>query len=212
MEKLLDTALEYVNPNTPPFMETFVVIALCPLIWNSIARFFRFLTHDVFPSTPSSARYLLCYAMTVWILLFSGFRDYLFHRCLYSQPTLSSLHSTHPLPQVAGALLIGAGQVFVWSSFLALGVTGTFLGDYVGILMDAPVTSFPFSLLANPMYVGSTLSFLGSSLWNESAAGLALTLWVWVVYLIALQFEEPYTAMIYQQRETARAAGKKKRK
>ena len=34
----------------------------------------------------------------------------------------------------------------------ALGVTGTYLGDYFGILMDEPVTSFPFNV-SNAHYV-----------------------------------------------------------
>lgn len=37
-------------------------------------------------------------------------------------------------------------------------------GDYFGILMEAKVTSFPFSILDNPMYWGSTAVYLGWSL------------------------------------------------
>lgn len=37
-------------------------------------------------------------------------------------------------------------------------------GDYFGILMEAKVTSFPFSVLDNPMYWGSTAVYLGWSL------------------------------------------------
>ena len=47
----------------------------------------------------------------------------------------------------------------------ALGVTGTYLGDYFGILMDKMVTGFPFNILDNPMYIGSTMCFLAHSLW-----------------------------------------------
>ena len=39
-----------------------------------------------------------------------------------------------------------------------------FVGDYFGILMDRRVTEFPFNICEDPMYVGSTLSFLGTSL------------------------------------------------
>lgn len=67
---------------------------------------------------------------------------------------------------------------------------GTFLGDYCGILMDAPVTSFPFNVLDNPMYVGSTMCFVGSSLWYGSVAGLVLAAEVFVVYQIAQIFEK----------------------
>ena len=51
------------------------------------------------------------------------------------------------------------------TSTLALGITGTFLGDYFGILMDKRVEGFPFNVLENPMYVGSTLCFAATALW-----------------------------------------------
>jgi len=208
---VVDHIAYYVNPNTPPFLHTVAIILLCPLIWNSIARSFRYLTHTIAPNTSMTQRYLLCYAMTVWIFFFSSYRDYLFHVTLSSQhphPLLISLSSiTHPL----AILLTATGQLFVLSSFYQLGITGTFLGDYVGILMPAPVTSFPFSVLSNPMYVGSTMCFVGSSLWYNSLAGLVLSALVWVVYAIALLFEGPYTEMIYRQRDEEKKLGKKVR-
>jgi len=72
----------------------------------------------------------------------------------------------------------------------ALGVTGTYLGDYFGILMDHIVTGFPFNVTGSPMYWGSTMSFLGTSLWFGKPAGLLLTLFVYVAYWVALKFEE----------------------
>jgi phosphatidylethanolamine/phosphatidyl-N-methylethanolamine N-methyltransferase len=72
----------------------------------------------------------------------------------------------------------------------ALGVTGTYLGDYFGILMEEMVTGFPFNVTSCPMYVGSTLSFVATALWVGKPAGLLLTLQVWVAYWIALKFEE----------------------
>jgi hypothetical protein len=72
----------------------------------------------------------------------------------------------------------------------ALGVTGTYLGDYFGILMDAKVEGFPFNVTSAPMYWGSTMSFLGYSLLTGKVAGLLLTAEVFVMYLAALQFEE----------------------
>ena len=209
MSKYVDDLAYYVNPNIPPFLSTFVVTALCPLLWNALARSLRHVTHTVVPDTSRTARYLLCVAMTVWIFSFSTFRDVLYHRTLSSQPTHPFLTSLAEFTHPAAVVLLAVGQLFVLSSFWALGWTGTYLGDYVGILMDAPVTSFPFNVLNNPMYVGSTLCFLASALWNDSLAGLVLTAWVYIVYLVALQFEEPYTNMIYSQREARAKAGKK---
>lgn len=85
--------------------------------------------------------------------------------------------------------LFVSGQVFVVTSMWALGVTGTYLGDYCGILMTSRVTGFPFNVLNDPMYVGSTMAFLGTALWYESPAGIALSALVWIVYVVALKYE-----------------------
>lgn len=83
-----------------------------------------------------------------------------------------------------------SGNVLVLSSMWALGVTGTYLGDYFGILMEEKVEGFPFNVTGAPMYWGSALSFLGTALYKGRTAGVVLTLEVVVMYLIALQFEE----------------------
>ena len=62
---------------------------------------------------------------------------------------------------VAGVVLVIIGQVLVITSTWQLGIIGTYLGDYFGMLMDAPVTAFPFSVLKHLMYVGSTVIYLG---------------------------------------------------
>jgi hypothetical protein len=41
-----------------------------------------------------------------------------------------------PLDVIVPALLVAVGQTLVLSSTWQLGITGTFLGDYFGILMD----------------------------------------------------------------------------
>lgn len=45
-----------------------------------------------------------------------------------------------------------------------LGITGTYLGDYFGILMKERVTGFPFNVTDDPMYNGGSLLFLGYAL------------------------------------------------
>jgi phosphatidylethanolamine N-methyltransferase len=92
----------------------------------------------------------------------------------------------------------------------ALGITGTYLGDYFGILMDSMVTGFPFNITDAPMYYGSTMSFLGTAILFGKPAGVLLTIEVLVVYLVALRFEDPFTAGIYKKREEQRSKGRKK--
>jgi methylene-fatty-acyl-phospholipid synthase len=64
----------------------------------------------------------------------------------------------------------------------ALGVTGTYLGDYFGILMDKMVTGFPFNILDNPMYIGSTMCFLAHSLWYAPSSTSSLA-FVFIFFL-----------------------------
>lgn len=94
-----------------------------------------------------------------------------------------------------------SGNVLVLTSMWALGITGTYLGDYFGILMDEMVTGFPFNVTGSPMYWGSTMSFAGTAIWFGKPAGLVLTAVVFVAYSVALRFEDPFTAEIYAKRE-----------
>lgn len=112
--------------------------------------------------------------------------------------------------------------------------------------MDHRVEGFPFNVLRDPMYVGSTMCFAAGALWYvslfvllctgctphgvwfryERPAGLFITAFVYVVYLIALRYEgyvinvfsvtrvltpytRPFTDMIYSTRATKAASSKK---
>ncbi|MDI1490662.1 MAG: Phosphatidyl-N-methylethanolamine N-methyltransferase, partial [Ramalina farinacea] len=125
-----------------------------------------------------------CYALAGTIFSIGLIRDTLYERALRQQPLVPSFQST-PLAY----LLLAMGNTLVLSSYYRLGLTGTFLGDYFGILMDEPVTGFPFSVTGAPMYWGSTMSFLGSAILYGRPAGAILTGLVFVVYWCALQFE-----------------------
>lgn len=61
------------------------------------------------------------------------------------------------------------------------------------------------------MYWGSTMSFAGTALWYGRPAGLLLTVEVWVVYWVALRFEDPFTGEIYRRREGERERGEGKK-
>jgi hypothetical protein len=129
--------------------------------------------------------YYGCYALAVTIFSLGILRDSLYKAALDEQPLYPPLHQ----PAI-GVILFALGNVLVLSSMWALGVTGTYLGDYFGILMDHKVEGFPFNVTGAPMYWGSTLSFLGTALYTGRTAGVLLTLEVFVMYLIALKFEE----------------------
>lgn len=132
-------------------------------------------------------------------------RDALYERALRAQPSHPLLLS--PVSQALAVGLVASGNVLVLSSMWALGITGTYLGDYFGILMDDMVTGFPFNVTGSPMYYGSFMSFLGTALWYGKPAGVALSALVFTAYQIALRFEDPFTSEIYAKRERQRAGG-----
>lgn len=137
-------------------------------------------------------------------------RDWLYKTALSEQPSHPLLETLYS--QAAGYTLFIIGNILVVSSTWRLGITGTFLGDYFGILMDEMVTGFPFNVTSAPMYWGSTMNFLGTALVFGKPAGIALTVGVLVVYIIALRFEDPFTAGIYAKREREREAAKSGKK
>nr|XP_030717026.1 phosphatidylethanolamine N-methyltransferase [Globicephala melas] len=142
--------------------------------------------------------HLACCTLGGAILLLNVLRSHCFTQAMLSQPRMQSLDN--PLAYRMGLALLGVGGVFVLSSFLALGFTGTFLGDYFGILKETRVTTFPFSVLDNPMYWGSTANYLGWAIMHASPAGLLLTTVVALTYTVAILYEEPFTAEIYRQK------------
>ncbi|XP_062820234.1 phosphatidylethanolamine N-methyltransferase isoform X1 [Anolis carolinensis] len=177
------------------FVSAVLCIAFNPLFWNLMARWEH--------RTQSLTRlfrspYVACYCLGATILFLNFLRSHCFTEAMKSQPKLEVLDGL--LGYYVGMAFVAVGSLFVISSFLALGFFGTFLGDYFGILMEAKVTGFPFSVLDNPMYWGSTTVYLGWSLIHASPAGLVLTAVVALCYAIALLYEGPFTEEIYRQK------------
>ncbi|SRR5258707_8866114 len=104
-----------------------------------------------------------------------------YHRALLDQPYYEILDPSIVKPLAVA--LFAIGQLLVLSSTYALGITGnrmsyrfplpahfgrylgTYLGDYFGILMEHRVEGFPFNILTDPMYDGSTMCFAATALW-----------------------------------------------
>lgn len=166
-----------------------------PIFWNFIARK-EYSTH--FLTRLFGSPYRGCYFLGAVIFTIGLIRDHFYKQALENQPTIDLL--AQPIVQLVSKLTFAVGSILVVSSMWALGVTGTYLGDYFGILMENMVNGFPFDITSSPMYDGSTLCFLGTALSYRSPAGLILTVLVHLVYRAALKFEDPFTANIYLQR------------
>ncbi|KZS88088.1 phospholipid methyltransferase [Sistotremastrum niveocremeum HHB9708] len=176
---------------------SFFSIAFNPTFWNIVAQN-EYKNKTITRALRGNGR-LGCYGLALTIFSLGMIRDTLYSRALEDQPHYSLLPPS--LSTVVPALLFVIGQTFVLTSTWALGITGTFLGDYFGILMDHRVEGFPFNVVENPMYVGSTMCFAAGALWKERPAGLVITLFVHLAYTIALRYEGPFTTMIYANRD-----------
>ncbi|RDB23564.1 Phosphatidyl-N-methylethanolamine N-methyltransferase [Hypsizygus marmoreus] len=181
-------------------------IAFNPTAWNVVARN-EYRNKTITRLFGGNTRYG-CYFLAILIFSFGVLRDSLYQRALADQPRVALL--PEPYATLIPAVLFIVGQTFVITSTWALGITGTFLGDYFGILMEHRVEGFPFNVLRDPMYVGSTMCFAAGALWYERPAGLLITFYVYIVYAIALRYEGPFTDMIYAKRAEERAKGSKK--
>lgn len=189
----------YIDVTDFSFLMAALCIVFAPLFWNVVARWehkTRVLTR-LFGSP-----YTACYSLGAVIIINGCLRSYCFSEAMKTQPKLEAMLCEAVYH--AGVAFIGLGGLFVVSSFFALGFVGTYLGDYFGILMEEKVTRFPFNVMNNPMYWGSTMIFLGLAIMNASPAGLVLTAMVGVCYKIALMYEGPFTEKIYQRREESR--------
>ncbi|XP_044289667.1 phosphatidylethanolamine N-methyltransferase isoform X3 [Varanus komodoensis] len=187
--------LDYVDVTDSRFVAALLCIAFNPLFWNLVGRWehkTRSLTH-VFRSP-----YMACYCLGAVIVTLNFLRSHCFTEAIKRQPKLTFLDCLFGYYTSLAIMVVGT--VFVTSSFLALGFVGTFLGDYFGILKEAKVTSFPFNILDNPMYWGSTTIYLGWSIMHASPAGLVLTAAVALCYAVALHYEGPFTEEIYRQK------------
>ncbi|KAF5325994.1 hypothetical protein D9611_000745 [Ephemerocybe angulata] len=203
VQQVKSLLLDNVDLSQPSLLLSLASIAFNPTAWNIVARNeYRNKTLTKVFGSPKNG----CYFLALMIFSFGMLRDHLFQKALQDQPRVPILPAEYST--IVPAVLFGLGQLFVITSTWQLGVTGTFLGDYFGILMDARVEGFPFNVLRDPMYVGSTMCFIATSLWYERPAGLLISVYVYIVYLIALRFEGPWTDMIYSKR----AAEQKKNK
>jgi methylene-fatty-acyl-phospholipid synthase len=186
-----------------------VGVAACPVIWNILARneYRRGTLTRLFGNARRG-----CYALAMWIFLSSLLRDKLVEIAMRKNLDYKIVHSPQAASYLrhAGWVLFAAGMTLVSSAYYRLGVTGTYLGDYFGILMDEKVSSFPFSHFENPMYLGASIGFLSLALHLNSAVGVGLAAWVYAVYGVSTRYYEgPFTAMIYSKAAAAKASAKR---
>ncbi|XP_069563628.1 phosphatidylethanolamine N-methyltransferase isoform X1 [Brachyistius frenatus] len=183
---LMEELLKHINVHDSSFCIAVIAIIFNPLFWNVVARW-EYRTRRL--SRLFGGPYLACYCLGFVIILLNVYRSHSMTVVMKAQPRWEVMERMDVF--YVGIALMLLGTVLVVSSFLALGFTGTFLGDYFGILMDEKVSGFPFNIAENPMYWGSTANYLGLALVGASPVGLLLTAVVAVAYKVAIRFEGP---------------------
>ena len=200
-KRLTAVAAPYVNLNDPLLFLVLSHVLFNPMAWNAVARL-EYRTHFLTRLFCGHNK-VACAFNGVIIFLLGLSRDFWYNQMLKSQPTTTIIEDTIAWPHtklavdcVAGVLLL-IGTVFVLGAYWQLGLIGTYLGDYFGILLPKKVTGFPFNVSSSPMYDGSTLNFLAFALYNRSPAGLIVTVAVYVCYRIACVFEEFVVSILH---------------
>lgn len=136
-----------------------IATALPPLLWNVLGQL-EYRTRAL--SRLARRPIIAVYACAALIAALSVYRSALFVAALQSQPRLDALDAPayHALAGVVGVV----GVALFLGAYYRLGVVGTYLGDYFGMLMGERITTFPFSVVRNPMYDGSSLVHLAEAL------------------------------------------------
>ena len=132
-------------------------------------------------------KYLACKLIGGCIIIISWTRDLLFFYTGYVTGNYEYLPETS---RVLGIMILICGMTLVLSSHHKLGFYGTYMGDHCDIYLDKRITSFPFNMLDNPMYVGSSMNMLGYALFMKSPICMFISMIAFVNYYCWVNFHE----------------------
>ena len=180
----MSNILSYIDFNSPKLHMLIVHIMLNTFVWNFIGRI-EYKTKCISKLLGTPLRGVYASLVVIFSLCLS--RNFLFKRVVDEQQKVD-LPSSYI--DFIGYLIYGMGTVFVVTSTYQLGIVGTYLGDYFGILLPNKVTGFPFNVTSSPMYDGSVLNHLGHSILHRSPVGFLITIWIWIIYRVGCYFEE----------------------
>lgn len=142
----------FVDVSKPSFALALIATVLPPLVWNIIGPL-EYYSHAV--STIVRKPIIGVYLSAIIVATLSVFRSAIFTIAMREQPVWNELDDPI-IHAVSGAAFV-MGLTFFIGAYYRLQITGTYLGDYFGILRDERITKFPFSVLDNPMYDGSSI-------------------------------------------------------
>ena len=192
MDSIVDIFFSNLNLNWE-MIGAIIMIIICPITWNLVARF-EFYTKRISNLVGDNR---LAADIFAHILIEMGiFRNFLFTRVIKNHYNYEMTEYSLPI-LIIGYIFFINGFILNLFSYYRLGIHGIYYGDYFGVLCKEMVTAFPYNVLENPLYVGSTSLFLGSSIIYRSPSGILLTLLAWGMYKFASILENPMTPLIY---------------
>lgn len=143
---------QFVDVSKPSFALAIIATILPPLVWNIIGPL-EYYTHAI--SSIVRKPIIGVYLSAIIVATLSVFRSAMFTIAMREQPQWNELND--PVIHAVFGVIFVMGLTFFIGAYYRLQITGTYLGDYFGILREERITSFPFSVLDNPMYDGSSI-------------------------------------------------------
>jgi methylene-fatty-acyl-phospholipid synthase len=177
------------------------LIALCPILYNLLARveYFYKSISKLFGGDKKKANNWYSFFM----MLVGLARNYFYYLTLNSQPTFS-YGQLNQMVFTSGVFISAFGLALIIASVFRLGVGGVYYSDYFDLKMDFTVNVFPYNIVKDPLYVGTTLCFFSYAILKGSPAGFFLTVLVSYMYLVALRFEDEMLKYLYPKDESVK--------
>lgn len=197
--------IHLIDFTSPTLYLAILHIMFNPFFWSVIGRF-EYYTKWI--STVFGGKKRGCYVVAAIIFSIGISRNLLFKYVVDHQEKLAW---DSKIIDILGYTLYFIGIVLVAGATYQLGIIGTYVGDYFGLLLPCKVTGFPYNISTSPMYDGSSINFLAHSILYRSPVGVFLSLVVFIVYKVGCMFEDPFTEMLYSQKEKDKSTEKNKK-
>lgn len=165
---LFPRGVTYIDVRIPSFSLALLATILPPLLWNILGplQYYTRAISRLLRLCGVSQQYaplVGTYMCGLAIATLSVVRSALFTEMMRDQASVTAWEESAAWNAAAGAVFV-VGLVFFIGAYWQLGIAGTYLGDYFGIFREERITAFPFNVLDNPMYDGSSIFHFGEAM------------------------------------------------
>ncbi|EDQ88041.1 uncharacterized protein MONBRDRAFT_33076 [Monosiga brevicollis MX1] len=174
---------------------------MAPILWNLLPQIFG-------PALINwIGRRQAMLVFSLYVFLFTCFRSWAFQMGIADDktsfdvllPFFPNATVFHNIFFAVGAATVLVGTVLTSASFIRLGIFGTYMGEFFGVMLSEKITTFPFDVVDNPMYFGSSLMHIGLAIMEQSPVGVVLGAVVFWWYYMAALYEEPLMVEMYKK-------------